>query len=255
MTDYSNFHTHTIYCDGKDTPEKLVKEALKLGCKEIGFSGHSYTRFDRSYCMSKANTKKYIEDIVALKKKYRGKIRVYLGVEQDFYSDEPCNLYDYVIGSVHYVKKDDVYIPVDESEAAQKRAVKKYYDGDFYAFAEDYYATVAQIYEKTKCTVVGHFDLITKFNEGCKLFDTMHPRYVAAADRALEKLLKAPVSFEVNTGAMARGLRSAPYPELRLMDRITKAAKKLITTSDCHDASKLLYGFDAVEFLVSTTLI
>ena len=42
--------------------------------------------------------------------------------------------------------------------------------------------------EKTGCQIVGHFDLITKFNEGDKLFDTSHPRYVNAALGALERL-------------------------------------------------------------------
>ena len=42
----SNFHTHTTYCDGKDTPRALAEEAMRLGCPALGFSGHSYTAFD-----------------------------------------------------------------------------------------------------------------------------------------------------------------------------------------------------------------
>ena len=38
---FSNFHTHTVFCDGADSPEELVLEALRLGCPEIGFSGRS----------------------------------------------------------------------------------------------------------------------------------------------------------------------------------------------------------------------
>ena len=36
----SNYHTHTCFCDGKNTPEEMVLEAIRLGCPEIGFSGH-----------------------------------------------------------------------------------------------------------------------------------------------------------------------------------------------------------------------
>ena len=46
---FSNFHTHTILCDGKDRPEELVLEALRLGCPAIGFSGHSYAPYDEAY--------------------------------------------------------------------------------------------------------------------------------------------------------------------------------------------------------------
>ena len=32
---FSNYHTHTTYCDGADTPEELVLEAIRLGCPEL----------------------------------------------------------------------------------------------------------------------------------------------------------------------------------------------------------------------------
>ena len=28
----SNFHTHTVFCDGKDSPEAMAERALELGC-------------------------------------------------------------------------------------------------------------------------------------------------------------------------------------------------------------------------------
>ena len=42
----SNYHTHTLFCDGSDSPEELVLEAIRLGCPEIGFSGHSCLEID-----------------------------------------------------------------------------------------------------------------------------------------------------------------------------------------------------------------
>ena len=160
----SNYHTHTRFCDGKNSPEEIVREAIRLGCPELGFSGHSYTFFDESYCMSQAGTQEYIAVIRALQKKYRDKINILLGAEQDYYSNAPTGEYDYVIGSVHYVKKDGCYLPVDEGKEIQQENVRKFYNGDFYGFIEDYYETVADLYRKTRCQIVGHFDLIKKFN-------------------------------------------------------------------------------------------
>ena len=80
----SNYHTHTCYCDGADTPEELILEAIRLGCPAIGFTGHSYTPFDLSYCMTLENTERYNEEIPRLKEKYKGKINVLFGIEQDF---------------------------------------------------------------------------------------------------------------------------------------------------------------------------
>ena len=204
----SNYHTHSTFCDGKDTPEEMVLEAIRLGCPEIGFSGHSYTDFDETYCMSIEGTKQYKKCIRELAEKYRDRIRILLGVEQE----------------------------------TQKKDVANHYGGDFYTYIEDYYALIGDIYSKTKCNIVGHFDLVTKFNEDGSLFDTNHPRYIAASDKALQKLLATPAIFEINTGAIARGYRKTPYPEKRLLDVILQSGKRVVRNSDCHNKDYLLCG-------------
>ncbi len=240
----SNYHTHTTFCDGQNTAEELVQAALKLGCPAIGFSGHSYTAFDERWCMSRAGTQAYRREVAALKEQYAGRIRICLGVEQDYYSDQPTDGYDYVIGSVHYVKKGGEYLPVDESREVFADNVDRCYGGDVYAFIEDYYAAVADLYRKTGCGMVGHFDLVMKFNGDGTLFDPGHPRYTAAAEGALRALADAPVAFEVNTGAMARGLRTEPYPARAWVERLREMGKELVFSSDCHRADLLLFGHE-----------
>lgn len=239
-----NLHTHSVFCDGKDTPEALVKYALANGCTEIGFSGHSFVDIpgNEPFCMSAEATAAYKQEVRRLKDLYRDKIRILLGVEQDYYSPADTADYEYVIGSVHYIQKDGEYLSVDKSKAAQIAAVKAHYGGDFYAFCEDYYALVGDVYRKTGCNIVGHFDLVTKFNEDGALFDPCHPRYIAAADAALDALFAEDVAFEINFGAIARGYRKTPYPDQRILQRIKEAGKPLIYTSDCHDKTQLLLG-------------
>ena len=77
----SNFHTHTSFCDGENTPEEVVLSAIEKGFSSIGFSSHGYTEFDLRYCLK--DTKGYITEINRLKEKYRNKIEIYLGVEED----------------------------------------------------------------------------------------------------------------------------------------------------------------------------
>ena len=81
-----NFHTHTLFCDGQNSPEELVREAIRLGCRELGFSGHAYTAFDESYCMSQQGTQDYIAAVRNLQKVYAGQLKIHLGIEQDYYS-------------------------------------------------------------------------------------------------------------------------------------------------------------------------
>jgi len=85
----TNFHTHTIYCDGKDTPEELVKAAMEKGFTHLGFSGHSYLEIDKDFAMDDADQRKYWDDIHALKEQYRDKLYIFCGLEQDCYSAPP----------------------------------------------------------------------------------------------------------------------------------------------------------------------
>ena len=38
-----DFHIHTSYCDGKNTPEEMIQAAIKLNMQKIGLVCHSYT--------------------------------------------------------------------------------------------------------------------------------------------------------------------------------------------------------------------
>ena len=248
---YSNYHTHTTYCDGKNTPEEMICAAIAAGCPALGFSGHAHTAFDESYCMSGEKTSAYRRELEALRKKYAGQIRILIGVEQDFYSDAPTDGYDFVIGSVHYVKKSGAYIPVDESAEILLRAAAQYYDGDLLGLAEDYYRTVAQVRTVTRCDIVGHFDLITKFNEDGALLDENSPRYRHAALSALSTLLDQGAVLEINTGAISRGYRSAPYPAPFLLDEIARRGGKMLLSSDCHSRDAVCFGFPEAEKLAA----
>lgn len=249
---YSNFHTHSTYCDGVSSLEETVLTAIEMGCKSLGFSGHSYTFFDEEYAMTQEGTEAYKHEVGELKDKYADQIRILCGIEQDFFSDEPTEGYDFVIGSVHYVLKDGVYVPVDNTAEDFVADVAKHFDGDYLAFCEAYYAQVADVVEKTGCTFVGHFDLVTKFNQDNKLFDMGHPRYVKASSEALEALCAQGAMFEINTGAMAKGYRTEPYPSVRLLRQLAAAHAPVILTSDCHKASMLQFGLKEADDLAKS---
>ena len=238
----SNFHTHTVFCDGKNTPEELVLKAVDLGCEAIGFSGHAYTPFDKGYCMSPAAEKEYIEAVLALKEKYAKKIRIFLGREQDYYAALPEFDYDYLIGSVHYVQKNGVFISVDDTPQVLENGIDRYYGGDPYALAEDYYKNVADLYGKTKCNIIGHFDILTKYNRDHRFFDTRHPRYIAAYTRALEALFETDCAFEINTHRSPGLTHARNYPDAEIEAIIRANGRKIVYSSDCHEKDFLIAG-------------
>ncbi|MBR4020860.1 MAG: histidinol-phosphatase [Firmicutes bacterium] len=239
----ANLHTHTVYCDGKDTPEELVQRAMELGMAAIGFSGHEYSPNDTDFCMSKEGTRAYIDDILRLREKYKDRITIYLGIERDYFGEIDEFPYDYVIGSLHYVEKDGMLLTVDYTAEAMEEHVEKYFGGNYRAYVERYYEILGDIVEKTNATIVGHFDLIAKFNEGNRYFDEEADWYKEAALTALRKAAATKPIFEINTGAMARGYRSRPYPSAFILEEIERLECPVILSSDCHDKRDLNFEF------------
>jgi histidinol-phosphatase (PHP family) len=80
-----------------------------------------------------------------------------------------------------------------------------------------------------------------------EFFDPEHPRYKAAAQKAMDALLSAPVIPEVNTGGIAGGYTQEPYPAPGLLAHWLQAGKPVLFTSDCHKAENLLFGYDLYE--------
>ena len=263
-----NLHTHTVYCDGKDTPEDIVKAAVSHGFEAIGFSGHAHTIHDESYCMSRDSVTQYRKDILSLKEKYSDQIRIYAGIEQDYFSDPLSYPWDYVIGSVHYVLADGEFIPVDESREVLEKAVAEHFDGDIYSFIAAYFKLVTKLPQITGCDIIGHFDLISKFNEDGTLFDPNHPDYMMIWSRCLDTIfagadvgpfwtglqrtgasLKETPIFEINTGAIARGYRTVPYPSIDILRSICARGGRIIITADAHDKDSIDAHFELARDL------
>lgn len=240
-----DFHTHSTFCDGKNTLEEMTLEAVFKGFSAIGFSGHSYTSIDLDYCIKDEDA--YINECRRLQEKYSDKIEVLCGVERDFYADNQYPNLDFVIGSVHYVKVADKYIAVDLFDG-QEEAVKMYFGGDYLSFAEEYFKTVSKLPVSHKTDIIGHFDLVKIFNAKGSLFNEESPRYKAAALKAVDELLKFDVLFEINSGGVYRGRRVDPYPSDFILKYIAEKGGKVTISGDSHETKALGFGFEkAIE--------
>ena len=247
----SDFHVHTCYCDGKDKPEDIVLEAISKGMKKIGFSGHSYVDFDESISWPAANSERYKLEINKLKQKYKSKIEILLGIELDYFSDVKTDDYDYIIGSVHYIKCGGKIIAIDHTIECFEQAIK-YCGNDVYEVCEKYFDIVSDVVNKTNANIIGHFDLVSKFNDNNKFFDENNERYIKACEKALNALLQTKKPFEINTGAISRGYKKFPYPSKRILGYIASHGGKVILSSDSHKKETLMYGFKECEDLANS---
>ncbi len=241
----ADFHTHTNYCDGKHTPEEMVLGAIERGLEAIGFTEHSYTPFDLRYCLTEEKTKAYIQDVRALQEKYKDRIRIYCGLELDSFAPIPApGTFDFLIGSVHYVQFGDHYVVMDEGNDNLRKGAQDFCNGDVYCIAEAYFERVVEAVRRCDAAIIGHFDVISKFQELDPIFDESHPRYVAAYRKAIDALIPMNKVFEVNVGAISRGKRTTPYPSSPILQEIWERGGKLMLTGDTHQKENLCFQFE-----------
>lgn len=243
----ADFHVHSNLSDGRDDLAALARTAAERGFSILGFSEHSPMTDGRGWGMALENTECYRREVRRLKES--SPIQILCGLEQDYHSPAPDRDYDYIIGSVHGLECQGQIWGVDESPEILEQLCRRGFSGDAYAMAEGYYALVGDVAEKTRCDIIGHLDLITKFQEQKPLFDENHPRYQAAARAAIDRLLPSGALFEINVGAMTRGLRTTPYPAPALLSYIRAKGGQIIITGDCHDARKLGCCFEEARTL------
>ena len=250
MIKKQNLHTHTIYCDGADTPERLVEAAIAKGFDSIGFSGHSYMPY--ADWVPQDRTVEYKEHINRLKKQYADRIKIYLGLEVDMYSGPVTDLtgFDYLIGAVHELKRGEQFFSIDESADNVRQVVERYFSGNGLAFAKAYYEALASLPEYGSFDMVAHFDLITKYRNTIPLFDEESKEYRGYAIEAARALAGKIPLFEVNTGAIARGYRTTPYPAPFIIKELRQLGFGAVITSDCHNCNHLDQNFEQAAQLL-----
>lgn len=253
MNNKQNLHIHTTYADGKDRPEEMVVEAIRRGFDSIGFSEHSYMSFSSyPYQMTIDDMNDYKAEIRSLKSKYKGVIDIFCGMEFEMYSDVPTDGFDYLIGSVHYLDFDGNILGFDRGLEETLGYVNTNFGGDGLKFAKKYFETVARLPEKGRFDIIGHFDLITKNNERGKYIDVFSKKYLNFGFEAIHALKGKIPFFEVNTGAISRGYKSLPYPQMEFLKEFRKCGFGAVITSDCHDKSFIDCHFEeAAELLLA----
>ena len=110
-------------------------------------------------------------------------------------------------------------------------------------------AETAALARVKEVDIVGHYDLLTKFDEQWTFFDPDSPRFRAAATDAMDLLIAAGKIFEINTGAISRGYRTTPYPSETLLRELFARGAKVTISADAHRTQDVAFGFAQAEAL------
>ena len=249
----SNFHTHTTWCDGKNTPDEMVSAATAKGFDVLGFSSHMAFPVDDGCAMTAERGPAYVADVRAAAQSAAGRLRVLCGGEADYIpgaTDPDRSRYahlalDYLIGSIHYVvAADGARVAVDDTPARLRDGIDGHFGGSSEAFVRAYFRQQREMVRSFDFDIVGHLDLVRKFNAKHPYFDESADWYrrelaaTAAAVAASGKLV------EVNTGGIARGWLDDAYPSPLFRALLRERGVRFVLSSDAHDVTALDAAFD-----------
>ncbi|MGN0845849.1 MAG: histidinol-phosphatase [Kiritimatiellia bacterium] len=249
----ANYHTHTTWCDGRETPEAMIRAAIARGFDEIGFSSHARLPDEVEGNLTPASAVAYAREIRALAAKYAGRIRVLLGVEADYIpggtTPERARYahlgLDYLIGSVHTViAPDGAPVSVDDRPELLSDGIRDHFGGDAEAFLRAYFAENRDMAAAYDFDVVGHPDLVRKFNGVLGYFDETAPWYLEELRLTADALAASGKIVEVNTGGISRGWMDDAYPSPTFRALLRARGVPFILSSDAHAASGLDCAFD-----------
>lgn len=246
----TNYHTHTTFCDGKNTPEEMLISALQKGFDILGFSAHAMHPFASFWHLSCRDFDAYTAEIARLKKAYAGKITVALGFEADYLpplSAPEKSRYaqfgaEYVIGSVHYAAGGAFAVDADAREVA--RGIKNHFGGDGKKFVLEYFRNVRNMIYSCDFDIAGHIDVIRKRNGELNFFDERDDWYMREIELTAKAAAQQGVIVEINTGGIARGAIDDVYPSRDFLSALNALGVPVMINSDAHNADGLDYAFE-----------
>lgn len=255
-----NLHTHTHFCDGSEAPENYVKQAIELGFRCLGFSGHSPLPFENVFAIPNDKLLDYAREIRRLQALYKDQIDIYLALEYDYIPGmlDDFSVFeeqikpDYIIGSIHLVRNGntgDLWFTDGPKRQTYDEGLNNIFGGDIKRGVKAFYNQTNQMIETQKFDIVGHLDKIKMHNQD-RFFSENEPWYVALIDETLDLVKSKRLILEVNTRGIYKKRCNALFPGIELLKKIRKMDIPITLSSDAHAPDELnAYMPEAIETL------
>lgn len=228
-----DYHVHTNYSKDASieaTFQNYIEEAKKKGIETIAFTDHHDIDPAHPLFATPIDYDIYIKDFNKVRD--ATKFNMILGVEVGYQShtikelDEFLDKYpfEYVIMSVHYIEKKDLY-------------TKEFFEGKtkFEAYQIYFETCLAAIQSTNKFDTFGHMDYITRYSP---FGDYDYINHKVIIDQILKELIKKGKNLEINTSGYKTENRQ--YPKKEVVRRyIELGGDKLVYGSDAHCVKEL----------------
>jgi histidinol-phosphatase (PHP family) len=249
---YSSIHTHTVFCDGTDEVETMCRAAFARGLASIGFSAHApvtgKTGIRTGWHLPDGDLEKYCDEVRAAKRRWEGRLPVYLGLEVDYIrglmgpSDRDIQELgtDYLIASVHFiVPAAGAPFTVDGPPEELERGIREGFSGDGGALMKSYWDTTAEMIRAGGFDILGHADIVKKNNAGLRFYDAGGDACLRGFAEIARLAGEAGIVAEINTGGINRKKIDETYPSLPFLREFRKHRVPVVITADAHRAEDL----------------
>ncbi len=234
--------------------EEYVRQALALGFRTLGFSCHTpiFNQED-SWRASREGIETYFTEFQRLNRVYGERIELYCGMELDYLDREDVlagieylDRLDFTIASVHgmYHEPTRRYLNIDGPVEEFELLLADNFGGNIEAMVDAYYRLQGDMIRRYSFDILGHCDLIKKRNVSNCFFDPQAEYYLRSAEAMLDAVISNNIRIEINTGGMARGATSEPYPSEWMLKRIAAAGTPVVLSSDAHNPVNLDFFYE-----------
>jgi histidinol-phosphatase (PHP family) len=248
-----NYHSHSLYCDGKAAPEDFIARAVENGFRAYGFTSHAPVPFDSRWNMPAGRLQEYLDHFKLLREQWKHTIQLYCGLEVDFiegvWGYEASGLHekglDYCIGSVHYINRfpDGSYFCFDVPTDAFFNGIEQLYHNDFRAALSGYYQTLRNMLQNDPPDVIGHMDKIKKHNTARAFFSEDEKWYRDQVEETLDLIASTGCILEVNTNGLYRHNPPMLYPSSWILKSAYRRKIPVMMNSDSHHPDEIEKGF------------
>lgn len=245
----TNYHSHSLYCDGRAGMEDFVRFALSEGFTSYGFSSHAPLPFPTAWTMEWDCMDDYLAEFHRLKTKYAGQIELYIGLEIDYLNEESNPSIarfrelplDYRIGSVHLLYNDrEEVVDVDVPADIFRKIVDEHFGGNLERVVRLYYARLMRMLELGGFDIVGHADKM-HYNAACYrpgLLD--EPWYDALVKEYFAAIARCGYQVEINTKSYHD--LGTFYPNERYFSYLHDLGIRVQVNSDSHYPERINNG-------------
>lgn len=249
MGNLTNYHSHSLFCDGRAGMEDFVRFALNEGFTSYGFSSHAPLPFSTAWTMEWDRMDDYVAEFHRMKKKYAGKIEIYLGLEIDYLNEESnpsaacfrALPLDYRIGSVHllYNEKSEV-VDVDVPADVFRKIVDGQFGGDLESVVRQYYRRLRHMLALGGFDIVGHADKM-HYNAACYRPGLLDEAWYDALVREyFEEIAARGYQVEINTKSYHD--LGTFYPNERYFPLLRSLGIRVQVNSDAHYPERINNG-------------